>query len=354
MSVSTLEVSKIPTVHLCIPQLLQPLDLWQKDFLFEPEAPELGQLFRNFEVTQDKAIEGLEASLFGALGMTENQELPAAYYRSQTHQKLQSQKILLCADPIHLEVGMNDITLTERITDLTEAEVEEIVEDLNKHFKQDDLEFIQGSPQQWYVSLPQKEAIETTPLSQVLRKNITNYQPKSKERNWQIIQNESQMILHSCAVNKHREMAGLTTVNSLWFWGGGQPLQTKNNVVKVYFNKTAGFSAKMIAKAADCESLELSLELSNILPKFESGKTLLILDQLFTAAVHDNLDLFQQELNQLDKQIIKPLMQAWQEGEIELLIDGCDGKILKPIKPKAWKFWDKKPVSLTEVVRKCG
>jgi len=342
MSVST------SVVHLCIPQLLQSLELWQKDFLFEPEAPELGQLFRQFDVIQNKPIQGLEASLFNALEMTENQELPAAYYRYQTHKKLKHQKAILCADPIHLEVGMNDITLTEKITDLSKIEVEEIIEELNRHFQQDGLEFVQGSTHQWYIILPQEEEIQTTPLSQVLRKNIAKYQPKSQTRNWQVIQNESQMILHSCAVNQQREMAGLPTVNSLWFWGGGQALQTKHDVVKVYCNKNAEFSAMMITKAADCQYSMLT----NDLPKFEPGKTLLILDQLFSAAIHDNLDLYQQEIKQLDEHVIKPLRHAWQAGEIELLIDACDGKILKPMKPKAWKFWDKKPASLSEVARK--
>ena len=343
-----METSIAPTVILCIPQLLQPLELWRKDFLFEPKAPELEQLLRQFDVIQNKPTQGLDASLFDVLGMTENQELPVAYYRYQTHEKLKPQKALLCADPVHLEVGMNDITLTETISDLTSDEAEEILEDLNKHFKQDDLEFIQGSARQWYIILPQEESIETTPLSQVLRKNIAKYQPKSQARNWQVIQNESQMILHSCAVNQQREMAGLTTVNSLWFWGGGQPLQTKHDVVNIYCNKTAESSAELIAKAAGCQSSVLT----NNLPKFESGKTLIILDQLFFAAVHDNLDLYQQELSQLDEKIIKPLRKAWQAGEIELLIDGCDGRILKPIKLKAWKFWGKKPVSLSVIAKK--
>jgi hypothetical protein len=337
--------SKIPTVRLCIPQLLQPLALWKKDFLFEVEAPDLGQLLRQFDVIQNKSIQGLEACLFDALGLVDNLELPAAYYRYQTHQKIDQQKLRVCADPVHLEVGMNDITLTEKITDLSELEAEEIIEELNKHFKQDGLVFEQGSAQQWYIVLPEEEAIQTTPLSQVLRKNIASYQTKSKSRNWQVIQNESQMILHSCAVNQQREMAGLTTVNSLWFWGGGKAFKAQHDIQNIYCNKMAKSDVEMIAKAANCEILVLEKEL----PAFESGKTLLVLDQLFSPAIHDNLDLYQQELERLDQQILRPLKQAWQAGRIELLIDGCDGKILKPIKPKVWNFWGKKPVLLSNV-----
>lgn len=338
----------IPVVHLCIPQLLQSLELWGKDFLFEPVAPELGQLLRQFETIENKSIHGLDASLFNAVGMVGNQELPVAHYRYQTHKNVASQKTqstLLCADPIHLEVGMNDITLTDIINDLTQDEAEEILSDLNKHFQQDGLEFVRGSNQHWYVVLPGSEAITTTPLNEAFRKNIANFQPSSSTRKWQVIQNESQMILHSCSVNQQREMAGLPTVNSLWFWGGGQAIKPsdKLDVVSVYWREGAETSAKMVANVTGCECATIN----NELPSFKAGKSLVILNALFSPAMHDNIDLFQQELSKLDENIIKPLKQAWQIGKIELLIDSCDGRILKPRKPKAWKFWGKKPVSLT-------
>jgi len=340
----------LPVVQLCIPQLLQPIELWKKDFLFEPEAPELSHLLHQFDVIQDKPIQGLEACLFNALGMDENQELPAAYYRYQTDKKSLPKRMIVCADPVHLEVGMNDITLTEKITDISTLDAEEIIGELNKHFEQDGLSFEQGSAQQWYINLPTEEVIHTSPISQVLRKNIANFQPKSKLRNWQVIQNESQMILHSCSVNKQREIAGLVTINSLWFWGAGQPLKRNNSdVVNILCSETAQESAKMIAKAANCQYSILS----NKLPEFDSGKTLLIFDQLFSPAIHDNLDLYQQALTQLDNNVIQPLRQAWLAGKIELLVDGCDGRILKPIKPNVWKFWGKKPVSLSSVAVSC-
>ena len=50
------------------------------------------------------------------------------------------------------------------------------------------------------------------------------------------------------------------------------------------------------------------------------------------------------EFNAVTK-IINPLKQAWNAGEIEILIDSCNGEILKPIKPKAWKFWERNQFS---------
>jgi len=301
----------------------------------------------------------LDASLFNAIGMAETEELPVAHYRYQTHNNRQpsAEKTLLCADPVHLEVGMNEITLTDVITDLSEAEAQEMLDDLNTHFEQDGLEFILGSNQHWYLAISNGESVTTTPLSEVLRKNIANFQPQSTTENsainWQVIQNEAQMILHASAVNQQREMAGLTTINSLWFWGGGAVDKTKlndtKNIAMVYCNESTKTSAKMIAKADNSNWQLLPDDLSK-LPDFKAGKNLIIFDQLFLPAIHDNLDQYQAVLSQLDHNIIKPLREAWQAGKIELLIDGCDGNVIRPSKIASWIFWKNKPATLTDII----
>ena len=352
-----------PIIHLCIPQLFKPLKLWNRDFRFKPKASELSLLLRQFESDKTESVQGLDASLFNVIGMAESEELPVAYYRFQTHNNHQpnAENTLLCADPIHLEVGMNDITLTEMITDLSEAEAQEMLDELNAHFEQDGLEFILGSNQHWYLALPQEEFVKTTPLSEVLRKNIANFQLRSATKNliknsainWQVIQNEAQMILHASAVNQQREMTGLTTVNSVWLWGGGAVGKTKlndtKNIEMIYCNESAKASAQMIAKAGNSNWQLLPEDLSK-LPDFKAGKNLILFDQLFLPAIHDNLDQYQAVLSQLDHKIIKPLREAWQTGKIELFIDGCDGRVIRPLNVPAWKFWKYTPPLLHDVL----
>lgn len=344
-----------PLIHLLIPQFLQPLSLWKKDFLFEPKASQLSQLLSQFDYVDKSSLQGLDANLFKLLGMAEDSELPVATYRSQIHAtfKTKDNKALICADPIHLEVGMNDITMTEIIDNLTQDEAEELINDLNMHFKQDALEFIVGSNCHWYLALPSKEVIETIPLDEVLRKNIAGFLPSSEERNWRVIQNESQMILHASSVNQQREIAGLSTVNSLWFWGGGYAnkcYENEHDIAKIYYNNSNNIEikAKMIANIVRCDYQKLREDASQF-SNFSKGKTLIILDQLFHAAVHDNLELYQQKLTKLDEQIIKPLREAWLAGEIDLLIDSCDGNLMKPLKPSKWKFWTSKSMPLSEI-----
>lgn len=345
-----------PIIHLCIPQLLQPLALWKKDFLFEPEAPELASLLRQFDQRAHAGIQGLDASLFHAVGISSNTDIPIANFRFKSHLKKNPKHFMLCADPIHLEVGMNDITLTQVIDDLSDDEAEELIDDLNQHFKQDELEFVRGSNRHWYIVLPEQEAVKSTPLDEVLRKNIKNYLTHSETRNWNVLQNEAQMILHASAVNNQREMAGLPTVNSLWFWGGGEidvNDSGQKDVVCVYHNESyeAETKAKTVATAVNCEVEQLAEDGNHLaaLKGKNQGKSIIILDQLFQAAINDNLDSYQRALTKLDAQIIKPLNQAWQAGKIEIIIDGCDGKTLKPTKPSVWKFWKNKPISLADI-----
>ncbi len=359
-------MSMKPSIHLFIPQLLQPLNLWQKDFLFEAEAPQLSQLLGDFAQQTDTGCTSLDASLLHSVGIRlQSGNHPVAHFRSQIDEQFSSKKFgaLLCADPIHLEVGMNDITLTQTIDDLRDSESQECIDDLNSHFKQDNIEFIRGSNQHWYIALLEEETVETTSLDDVLRKNIAKFLPRSNSRNWQVIQNESQMILHACAVNQQREMQGLATVNSLWFWGGGKPkfqeqgenIKAKRTINQVYFNDSdySNTSARMIAKAIDCDFQKLPIDSDEYLKEMvnKPAKSLMIIDSLFLPAIHDDLDLYQQALSKLDEDIIKPLKEAWQAGKIDLVIDSCNGKVMCPLKVPVWKFWKHKPASLVEIAR---
>ena len=101
-------------------------------------------------------------------------ELPVAYYRHQV-QTNDTKSNLVCADPIHLEVGMNDVTLTNKITNLTDDEAKELIEILNNHFTDDGFQFIFGSNQCWYISFEdhENETFVSHELDSVLKQNIT-------------------------------------------------------------------------------------------------------------------------------------------------------------------------------------
>ena len=331
--------------------------LWQKDFQFQADAPNLSWLLSKYELVPSHELTGIDASLFASIGFSEAQELPIATYRYLTHHRKYVKRggggytnkkkagTILCADPVHLEVGLNDITLTEQINDLTDDEAKQCLEVLNQHFKQDGLEFIYGSQSQWYLSLGSKEIINTTPLTEVLRKNIAHFLPVSTSQNWNVIQNETQMLLHSLPLNQKREMAGLPTLNSLWFYGGGEPKNFNHMLDSVYGNNEG--KGRLLSMAATCDYSPLPENTSRLI-ETKLGKHILVLDQLMLPAIYDDIQEYQKQLINLDN-YIEPIIEAWKKGEIELVIDSCTGNLIKPKKIPSWQFWSKKISSLTEI-----
>jgi hypothetical protein len=363
---------KKPLVHLIIPQLFQPLKLWKKGYKIEVQSDYFTKLLQSYKYKQQPAISGMNASLFSSLGFATEEELPVAYYRYQAHcNSLPSKNtLLLCADPVHLVVGMSDITLTNKITDLTQVEAKEFINLLNTHFNQDGLTFILGSNSQWYVSVQAIETISTTPIEVVIRKNIADYPIQSDHRNWQVLQNEMQMLLHSAPLNQSREMAGLPTVNSLWLWGGGMPQAVKHKASLVLSDNA--ISGMMLASAAQCDyqkynyqkctfqepSNEQGTTAKDIdkntssdydFSKLPEGKTIIINESLVEPAINDDLDAYQIELEKLDKYCIKPLYALWKNNKINIQIDSCNGKLITPLVTPSWKFWKKTPSSLSEL-----
>ena len=342
-------MQKKPVFHLFIPYLFQSLKAWHQDFLFDVNATHLSMLLT--QCTKIKTNKrSLDERLFKTLN-TVTKELPVAFFRHQI-QVGEKKQGLICADPVYLEVGMNDVILSDKITDLTNNEAKELIDVLNNHFAQDELQFIFGSNQNWYISFPEDETVQTHDLDSVFLTNITDKVVQSEQRNWQIIQNETQMLLHSSDINQQREIAGLKPVNSLWFWGAGKPLISDLDVETIYSSNviSSKLRGQLYAEAANCkwEPLPESAYLLEEQINKKTGNQILVLDHLFMPSLENELDEFQRQLTHIDQNIIKPLLQAWQKNEIDIIIDCCDGAVLKPEKVPAWKFWIK-PKGLREI-----
>lgn len=365
----------LPSLHIIIPELFRPLVSWHNDFGFTPEASHLSALLAHYTQLQPTTKPGFDAALMASLGILED-ELPIANYRIQTHppyssstqaiseneayQQLKKVKsgggvslntlktgfnTLLCADPVHLEVGINDISMTDRITDLTIEEAKDLVNVLNAHFKQDGIYFMVGDAKHWYILLPQEETVSTTPLGEVLRKNIVHCLPHSTERNWQTLLNEAQMLLHAHPINQQREQQGQPTINSLWFWGGGKPTPPQKTINHILSSSPDNAQLLAIAAASDWQTIDQSFDMESYLAGM-SGHHILILDQLLQPAVMDNPDEFQSELTVLDSHFLAPVKDAFSQGKIDLILDGANGRRLIPQKPKWWHFGSNKTGSL--------
>jgi hypothetical protein len=348
------------SLTLFIPELTQPLSAWNRDFGFSPETPILSSLLNHARINKTNSV-GFERSLFSSLGFPDNEELPIAKYRledledivdqSMTAQQIhESQQTLLCADPVHCEAGMKDVTLTRLVNDLGKTETDELTALLNQHFGEDGLRFFAANNSQWYLQLPEKETVKTTVLADVLGKNIYPCLPTSKDRNWLALQNEVQMLLHSATINQTREISGLPSVNSLWFWGGGDIFKPKQRFDYIFARRNCT-EAQVFAKANGTQLSGLSLSgIEKLTAEKTHRQVAIILDQLIEPAQAIDLDSWQRELNKLEKEFIEPLQLLWKKGQLDLSIDNCNGKMLTPLKKYRWKFWKPSSLSLLDLV----
>jgi hypothetical protein len=334
-------------LHILIPSLLSPLLLWQKDFLFTPKSALLSTLLVNSQRDRH-ALKGVERNLFALLGWQAGQELPIAYYRYQLDFASVPDSALMCADPVHLQAGVDEIMLSpEQIDDLSNADTEELITCLNQHFEQDNWQFIYAESGHCYLKYQGGEAIQTTPLDYVRGKSIFKYLPQSDNLNWHRLQNEIQMLLHMTSLNQSREMAQQQSINSLWFWGAGQvgdDLHTPlpHSIKSIW---GGGSNAKIAAKAAAIPHQALPQHYDAL----QNGQHIVLLDTLYQPALQDQYSQWQAALDDLEHNTLAPLIKwAKQKGK-SVSIHDCDGQTFVLQYKRQWKFWQKSTLQLQDL-----
>jgi len=73
-SFNHLIMPKKPFVHLILPQLFQPLKLWNKGYKFEVKSNYLTKLLQSYHIEQQHSV-GITASLFSSIGLSTKEEL---------------------------------------------------------------------------------------------------------------------------------------------------------------------------------------------------------------------------------------------------------------------------------------
>lgn len=129
---------------------------------------------------------------------------------------------VLCADPVALVAGREDVAVAARIDDLVPEEAAAITEALNSHFGEDGLVFAAARPDAWFVTVRDRPEFRTVPLDAALGAVMSAHLPDGRDAPlWQRWATEIQMLLFAHPVNRDRERKGLPAFNGIWFWGGG-------------------------------------------------------------------------------------------------------------------------------------
>lgn len=235
-------------------------------------------------------------------------------------------------DPVHLEVVMGGLILRPPASlQLCLEEARRLIDDINLHWQPEGMKIQATYPTRWYLCLPDRPNLHTTPVDQMGGEYLTPQLPRGTDAR-QLMQriNEVQMLLHSHPVNIARENEGRSTVNGLWPWGGG------------FLPK---LSPKFDLFAADIFDIQALAHQAGR-PFIPTPKTLPELP----ASQHALVALTQPEadwdgdlvarLTQLDENWFQPLLRqmTWGRiGQVRLDLVGHQAVTLSPA--MAWRFW---------------
>jgi len=136
----------------------------------------------------------------------------------------------LCADPVHLEAGIDRVVLSDpALLELDAAEAAALTGSLNEHLAPVGVRLLAPVPRHWYTEISDEELV-TTPVEAAIGVVAADALPRGAAgARWRTLLTELQMILHVHPVNAAREARGAPAVNGLWAWGGGarQPLKAR-------------------------------------------------------------------------------------------------------------------------------
>lgn len=247
------------------------------------------------------------------------------------------------ADPVHLRIEQNHIMLADsQAFQISIEEAEQIVQDLNHNLGNHDFSFFPLHPDRWYIRTPKAPEIFTHTLSHVTCKNINNFLPTGSESiAWHKIFNEIQMLLHEHPINQARESRRELTINSVWFWGGGNmPQSTKSPYTHVWSDDDLPHA---FALASNTNHSKLPVDAQVWLQTQISGNHLVILDALHEKAKYRNAYSWRDTLGDMEKNWFSPLYTALKKGKInQLTITALNETASQSFVIKRsdlWKFW---------------
>ncbi|MBK8453655.1 MAG: hypothetical protein WAQ53_18030 [Thiofilum sp.] len=321
----------MPTVTLILPQALQPLALWERDFGFKPHAPRFKSLF-NPKLKQTLSVQGIENTVLLLAGLTaESISLAAWRYAAQEGQ-LPTQAVL-CADLVQLESGLDCVRLLPDLPAVSEAENEQVAQLLNSFLAQDGLHW-QGIGNYGYLLLNQPPSMNTTPLSSVVGQNIFSYLPQGEKKErlyWHRLLNEIQMLLHTPQLGN----SGFKHFNGMWLWGNGERIERLTTSIKQIIGK--GLNTQTLAYGLNAHYQELPKSLSEL--DLSLGDTVIILDDLVLPSLKDDPANWQNTLSHLEQNWLDPLIKLAQQKKINLQVSTANGELYSVANKPFWKFW---------------
>jgi len=246
-----------------------------------------------------------------------NADLPVAAVTRMLDMGIIDNDWWLRADPVHLSLERDRLILAEADSlSITPDETSRLVAEIMEVFATDGWLLKAPRPERWYLKPARVPEITTTPLSQVVGKDVQAFLPRGADgKRWHTTMNEVQILLHAAAVNSEREQQGKLPINSLWFWGGGRLPRIKTaSWTRVWSNEPIGLSLARLS----------GTETENVPDGFEAwheraampGEYLVMLDAVYDANIHGDAARWHEAIDRLERNWMAPLRQALKAGQL--------------------------------------
>ncbi len=222
-------------ISIVLPGLFDlPLAELEEAFV-RARLPWLNRILRLADPVPNRAFD-IDAMIARALGLeaTGGTCLPLAQAQLEPGVAAAAQS-LLC-EAVHLRPDLRSavvVPITKNEQNL--QDIDNLIRDLKDLFKVDfDMKSLPGG--RYLLQLKAMTAPRHYPhVLSALGKPVSPYVEQARENlPWYRLLNEIQMFLHQHRINTARAAAGLATINSLWFWGGGPAPATANIDVRWY------------------------------------------------------------------------------------------------------------------------
>ena len=226
----------------------------------------------------------------------------------------------LRADPVYLHPDMSQLLLMagEQL-EISAPEAVAYIAELNAEFAARGWCFQAPHPGRWYLHMPDMpadmSAVDFASLHEVNGGNVLPFMPTGKTgAKWRALLNEIQVLLHSCAVNEHREQRGLPPINGVWLWGMGElPQAGQAHWAGIWSDYRY---ARGLALLNKCPLRDIPERLGDFLPAAGNGEHLLLLNRPPKA---DEDEQWLDWLQVLDRDWFVPLLDALRAGDVRRL-----------------------------------
>lgn len=306
------------------------------------ELPALETLLARADGDENVQKPSLEGRLLAAFGVETlpDQDLPIAAVTRVLDLGVIDKDWWIRADPVHLQPNRDQLILTGSDTlNITAKQANRLQAEISEVYAEDGWLFKAPRPSRWYLKPPRTPELRTTPLADVIGRDIHPYLPQGRDgKMWHSTLNEIQILLHTSAVNVEREQAGELPINSLWFWGGGTlPKIKPPRWTQIWSQEPVSLA---LARLCELPSADTPVCFDDWREQADTvGKHLVVLDQAHAVLRYGAMPEWLEFLKRLEQQWMEPLLNSIRQGEINrvtLWSDSGPGFVLTPRHVGRW------------------